>query len=366
MGNFNYISQSKVVELWCMAQGLKDHLTTRFEDVTTDKTEWMKVDALLCNLLWRLIDPSLHPIYTNSTTYCELWTQAKTLYTNDIQCLYLVMSNLINLRQQGLTLLDFLSQMASIKVEYNSLLLAGKTATEDLAQRDKFFIVCILVAIGPELAPVHDQILANPTVPMMDDVYSHLLLVSSVPTVTASSTSDNSVMISQVQSSGEQRGDRGGIGVNAPSVTTSTSGGILRNSVYKLHGCPPRANAAHVDGSRFESFDGHPPNSLLLTGANYIKCLKYKISQQSSSIVASIAHSDDSIACLARSSSLELWVLDLGASNHISDNPHLFSHFTSSVSLPSVTLANGSKAVAKIVGIAKPLPSLPLSFSLSF
>jgi len=55
--------------------------------------------------------------------------------------------------------------MASIKAEFNSLLPAGKTATEDLAQRDKFFIVCTLVAIGPKLAPVRDQILASPTVP---------------------------------------------------------------------------------------------------------------------------------------------------------------------------------------------------------
>lgn len=56
--------------------------------------------------------------------------------------------------------------------------------------------------------------------------------------------------------------------------------------------------------------------------------------------------------------------LDSSASNHISGNPHLFSHFTNSISLPSVTLANGSKAVAKAIGTTKPLPSLPLDFVL--
>ena len=73
--------------------------------------------------------------------------------------------------------------MASIKVKFNSLLPAGKTAAEDLAQRDKFFIVCTVAAIGSELAPVRDQILASPTVPTMDEVYSRLLRVSSVPIV---------------------------------------------------------------------------------------------------------------------------------------------------------------------------------------
>ena len=65
--------------------------------------------------------------------------------------------------------------MASIKAEFNLLLPASKIATIDLAQRDKFFIICILATIGPELAPVHDQLLSNPTVPTLDEVHSRLL-----------------------------------------------------------------------------------------------------------------------------------------------------------------------------------------------
>ena len=117
MGSSNYISWSKAVELWCIGQGLQDHLTTKTENVTIDKIEWQRVDALLCSLLWQLIDPSLHLIYTNYTTCCELWAQAKALYTNDIQRLYSMVSNLLSLRQQGLTLPDFLDRMASIKAE---------------------------------------------------------------------------------------------------------------------------------------------------------------------------------------------------------------------------------------------------------
>lgn len=36
---------------------------------------------------------------------------------------------------------DFLGRMASLKTKFNSLLPVGKTAIEDLAQRDKFFMV---------------------------------------------------------------------------------------------------------------------------------------------------------------------------------------------------------------------------------
>ncbi|KAJ4968413.1 hypothetical protein NE237_015114 [Protea cynaroides] len=51
--------------------------------------------------------------------------------------------------------------MASLKTEFISLVPTGKSAAEDLAQRDKLFMVLTLAAISPDLAPVRDQILAG-------------------------------------------------------------------------------------------------------------------------------------------------------------------------------------------------------------
>ncbi|XP_052199052.1 uncharacterized protein LOC127806086 [Diospyros lotus] len=93
-----------------------------------------------------------------------------------------MVSNLLSLQLQGLSLLDFLGRMASIKAEFNSLLPAGKIAAEDLAQQDKFFMVII-------------------------QLWLHKFKVV---------TNREEIVI---------------IGANAPSVTTVTSGDILRNSV---------------------------------------------------------------------------------------------------------------------------------------
>ena len=112
----------------------------------------------------------------------------------------------------------------------------------------------------------------------MDEVYSHLLRVSSVPTIPPSSTGDHSVMASQVQSSGEQGGDHGNRG-KRPKCNYCHKWGHTKEQCYKLHGHPPRVNVVHTDGSRSESFDGHPPQSVLLTGADYDEYLKYKMSQ---------------------------------------------------------------------------------------
>ncbi|RVW65639.1 hypothetical protein CK203_033116 [Vitis vinifera] len=69
-------------------------------------------------------------------------------------------------------------------------------------------------------------------------------------------------------------------------------------------------------------------------------------------------------ACLTHTSSLGPWILDSGASDHLSGNKDLFSSITTTSALPTVTLANGFQTVAKGIGLAFPLPSLPLTFVL--
>ncbi|RVW51674.1 Retrovirus-related Pol polyprotein from transposon RE1 [Vitis vinifera] len=69
--------------------------------------------------------------------------------------------------------------------------------------------------------------------------------------------------------------------------------------------------------------------------------------------------------CFTQSSSLGPWILDYGASDHISGNKHIFSSITTTCALPTVTLANGSQIMAKGIGLAHPLPSLPLHYDRS-
>ena len=64
------------------------------------------------------------------------------------------------------------------------------------------------------------------------------------------------------------------------------------------------------------------------------------------------------------SSSLSPWILDSGASNHMSGNHSLLSHVQTSQSLPPVTLADGSQTSIMDIGTALPLPTLPLSYIL--
>ena len=83
-----------------MGQGYEHHLVTpevAIPDV--DKVQWKKIDAQLCSVLWQSIDPKiLHHLHAYKTCF-KFWTQAKGLYTNDIQRFYKVVSNIVHVRQ---------------------------------------------------------------------------------------------------------------------------------------------------------------------------------------------------------------------------------------------------------------------------
>ena len=84
-------------------------------------------------------------------------------------------------------------------------------------------------------------------------------------------------------------------------------------------------------------------------------------SSASQASIASVAQHGNASTCLTHTSSLGPWILDSGASDHLSGNKDLFSSITTTSALPTVTLANGSQTVAKGIGLALPLPSLPLT-----
>ena len=72
-----------------------------------------------------------------------------------------------------------------------------------------------------------------------------------------------------------------------------------------------------------------------------------------------VAQTGNASVCLSHSSGP--WILDSGASDHLSCNKNIFSSLTFTSPLPMVTLANGSQTIAKGISSACPLPSLLLT-----
>ena len=79
-----------------------------------------------------------------------------------------------------------------------------------------------------------------------------------------------------------------------------------------------------------------------------------------SASIAFVAQTGNAFACFSHSSGP--WILDSGASDHLIGNKDIFSSLTFTFLLPMITVANESQTIAKGIGSACPLPSLPLTF----
>ena len=80
--------------------------------------------------------------------------------------------------------------------------------------------------------------------------------------------------------------------------------------------------------------------------------------------ITAIAESGNPNKCLVSSSSFE-WVIDSGATDHMTGNSSLFSTFQSQPSPSAVTLADGSHSCVLGSGTIVPTPSIPLTSVLS-
>ncbi|RVX16620.1 Retrovirus-related Pol polyprotein from transposon RE2 [Vitis vinifera] len=276
------------------------------------------IDAQLCSVLWQSVDPKILLHLRVYKTCFKFWNQAKGLYTNDIQRLYKVASSIVNVRKQDMDLSTYIGQIAFLKEEFLTVMPLTTDVGDQRTQIDKFFMVLTLIGLHPDLETVHDQILGSSSIPSLDDVFAHLLRIFSTQTLSSDNISDSSVLVSQTNSRGGCSGNRGR--GQRPHCTYCNKLGHTHDRCYQLHGRPPRT--AHVA----QSSDPQPPQP------------------PSFSTSQGISLTDNS-----------------GASDHIYGNKDLFSSITTTSALPTITLVNGSQTVAKGIGLAHPLPSLPLT-----
>ena len=100
---------------------------------------------------------------------------------------------------------------------------------------------------------------------------------------------------------------------------------------------------------------------MTLTPSKYEKFLSLT-NVAKSTFITYVAQTGNASAYLAHS--LSLWILGSCAYDYLSGNKDLFSSLTITLYLPTIILANETQTIAKGIGSACPLPSLPLTFVL--
>ena len=248
MGGSNYLAWASSVELWCKGQGVQDHLIKQSSEGDEKAIAlWAKIDAQLCSILWRSIDSKLMPLFRPFQTCYLVWAKARTLYTNDISRFYDVISRMTNLKKQELDMSTYLGQVQAVMEEFETLMPVSASVSKQQEQRQKMFLVLTLAGLPHDLDSVRDQILASPTVPTVDELFSRLLRLAAAPShpVISSQILDSSVLASQtvdVRASQAMENRRGGghFGRSKPKCSYCHKLGHTREMCYSLHGHPPK------------------------------------------------------------------------------------------------------------------------------
>ena len=350
--------------LWLCGQGYEDHLTHTEDSVPeAERPRWKKIDAQLCSIIKSTINPSQRQIFRFHITCAAVWEQAKALYTNATQRLYNVGKDLVDTiaskRIDG-SMADYLGKVHGLLHAYNELLPPASTPAQEIENRQSFFMLLALHGLPAEYSLVRDQILGSPIIPTLNSAWSTLLRIpakSSVDVEVSSATVDSSALISQ---SGE-RGRYRKPSRSRPKCDHCHKLGHTIDKCFALHGRPSRTTTTHT--AQVASAPTESPMPAIAPPtfpAMFNDFAKWFEERQNSNSTASVAHTGNSFAGISHSSSLGPWVLDSGATDHITGNESLLSSLSTSGYLPCVTMANGSQIQSQGLGTANPLPSLSL------
>jgi len=323
----------------------------------TMRPEWEKLDYQLCVVLWQSVEPDVLEILRSFKTCHSFWKKAQEIFANDIQSLFDATMKVTALKQTSHNMIAHIGKARAVVEELKRFLVAD--SLEEVNRKlDKFYMVLILRSLQSNFDHVHDQVLAGDQVPSMDSLITRFLRVPHVlKDENLADVMETSAMVAP-RGRGGGRNNRGGRSERGgrPHCTYCKRMGHTQENCYSLHGFPDKVALV----SKLEKSESW------FSDEEYQEYLKLKSekpnNQKQSSFVPCFL-----TACISQSiEGPSPWILDSGASDHISGNKSSFS----SISFPKiphlVTVANGFKVASQGSGQVSLSPSLKLNFVLLF
>ncbi|XP_030447844.2 uncharacterized protein LOC115670660 [Syzygium oleosum] len=214
-------------------------------------------------------------------------------------------------------------------------------------QREQLAVMAFLAGIGPEYETVRSQILGGEAIASLTDTIARVLRVSRESPQNITSMVDNSALVFQSRWGSDSRSDGGnregyssgrggraggrgegtGRGQGQQHVSTNNSGAIrichyrgksghIQKFCYKLHGRSGQQQQFPHTASGTDS----PPQSsegkvVVMSDEEFARYTQSQISQPASS-TATLVQTGNATACPSAPS--RPWIIDLGASDHMS------------------------------------------------
>ncbi|RDX64294.1 hypothetical protein CR513_57166, partial [Mucuna pruriens] len=320
----NYRAWSESVELWFFGQGFHDHLEK--QELEENRVPWLKLDYQLCVIFLELLE-----ILRSFKTCYSFWTNAKDVFANDVQRLFDLTQKIVSLQQANHDMVSHIAKARVVAEELKGLLVCN--SVEETTKRiDKLLMVLVLRSLHPDYEHVRDQILSSEQIPSMNSLVTRLLRV---PTITKGDgiAVENFAMVASCGRGRSGRGTRG--------ILRNVKGGCGRLI------CSHCGKEGHLQNRCYDLIGWPNKTANISSNEEYQEFLRLK----SNNHTQSLASPSVPTACISQSmGSQGPWIINSGASDHISGNESIFSSISSPKFPHFISLANGFKMLSQEVG----------------
>lgn len=302
---------------------------------------------------------------------------------NNMARIFEVSQEFFRISRDGRPFTQFFAHFKKLYEKYNSLLPISSEVGKMKTQREQLAVMGFLGSLVPEFESVRSQLLSSTELPSLTDTFARVLRVSretSTVGIDPDKSASKSALLTSVTSDSKALPHNGGRDrFTSPGrgrgISSSGRGPVVnirnagRGSQPTVLGpCYHCGEYGHVQRfCRHIAATSRMANiaksgQSMASSNTTITLSPAKYEQPSPSTLGLVQTGNgDSSACLTTSLP---WVIDSGASDHMTCISSNLSDFQPVSDIPSVTLANGSKVIVKGTGTATLSPSLSLSSTL--
>ncbi|KAJ9564855.1 LOW QUALITY PROTEIN: hypothetical protein OSB04_000821 [Centaurea solstitialis] len=365
----NFFEWSKTIRIYLRSMGMASHLKS---DPPTgkDSDSWLQSDARLYLQIINTIEPSVSSLVTHCEYVKDLMEYLDILYSGQINIsrINTVCKSFHRGEQQDRSLTNYVMEFKKVYEELNSLLPLSADVKAMQAQREQVAVISFLTGLRPEYESIRSQFLSESAIPSLQETFARVLRSESVQP--SPNPEHNSALVSRGDSMVAPEGGlvediEGALEVatlaEQPShmllfpipmlwnVTTVMSSVTPNEHLLARY---PRSSSAHVASAS--------DDTVTIPAEEYARLLG---TEHSTAPTAAFAETSNSSTCLLSSASK--WVIDSGASDHMTGNPTLFSTFDKHMSPSHVTIVDGSASSVLGSGTVELTPFVSLSYVLS-
>lgn len=373
----NYLDWSKTVRIYLRSLSKDDHLTS---DPPTDDTrkEWLRDDARLFLQIRNSIDTEVISMINHCEYVKELMEYLEFLFSGkgNLSRIYEVCRSFYRTEQQDQSLQAYFMNFKRTYEELNNLLPFSPDITVQQTQREKMAVMSFLAGLNSQFDVARSQILSSVEISSLHEAFTRVLRTDTRNPITVQApnalvtrnASRSALEMGQPFQRDHHRGSNRRLDTGGVICYYCHESGHTKRYCRKLQNKNMKSQSALVTSTNSDiGVTSVSPNSnrtVTISVEDFAKFTQYQEAlKNSSQSITALAESGNSNACLLSSSNK--WVVDSGATDHMTGNPTFFSMYQSHTSPTTVTLADGSTSAVLGSGTVNPTPSITLSSVLS-